>query len=82
MRQICHFVDDCRGKINKLNVIKILTSAAPLTNFSKKEPSSSTRDETVSCVNVCLTRVSFVKLFGSRSNSAFCLGEREASIVA
>ena len=58
-------------------MIKLLTSAAPLTKFSKKEPRSST----LSSVKASLTRVSFERLFGSRSNSAFCLEERESSTV-
>lgn len=65
----------------KLNVVKIVTSAAPLTNLSKKEPRSSIGDDALSSLNASLTRVSFDKLFGSRSNSAFCRAERESSAV-
>ncbi len=67
-----------KTKKHELYLIQIFTSAAPLTNLSKKEPSSSTRTVTLSCVSTILTRVSLDRLVGSRSNSAFCLEERES----
>lgn len=76
---MCIYFGFSKKKYHELKCFKIVTSAAPETNESKKESRSSKEDDGPRLLNTSLTSVSFDKLFGSKRNSAFCLEERESS---